>query len=95
MKATTMLKNYNECERFESMLESLSLILINSKDSSKKDMLLDVIKFGSKISKNYRSHLNGNEHLQVQNFGLEVLLKEEIHSRKHAEIMLEKFKKGI
>ena len=95
MKISTIVNNYSECRQFESMLEGLSLMLRDAKDSSKKEMLKDVIKYGTKISKNYRSHLNSNEYLQVENFGLEILLKKEQHDREFAEIMLERFKKGI
>ena len=95
MKGSDIISNYENCQIFESMLSGLNRLIMNAPSNEKKDMLKDVIKLGGKIAKNYRSHLNSNEYLEVQITSLEIALKKAEHEAEYNRIMLERFRKGV
>ena len=95
MKGSDIIQNYENCQIYEAMLNGLEIMLFKTPTSEKKEMLQDVIKLGKSITKNYRSHLNSNEYLEVQITSLEIALKQAEHEAEYNRIMLERFKKSI
>lgn len=95
MKGSDIISNYENCQIFETMLNGLNRLIMKAPANEKKEMLKDVIKLGGKIAKNYRSHLNSNEYLEVKITSLEIALKQAEHEAEYNRIMLERFKKSI
>lgn len=77
------------------MLDGMDLMIKKAPDSDKKEMLLDIIKYGKNLSKSFERFAGSNEYLQTVNWAREGLL--EISERRvlELEIELERFKKGL
>ena len=77
------------------MLEGLKSMALKSPDSDKKEMLLDVVKFGIEVSKDYQMHLNSLEYMQYEEDRLKMRINQLERELKETKIKLEKREKQI
>ena len=95
MKLSQTVEIIHSCKTYSSMLDGLNQMIKKAPDNDKKEMLLDVIKFGQKLSKDFKSFSGSNEYLQTVNFALEGSLEIERRKVKELENLVVNLKRGI
>ncbi len=95
MKISDTVENIYKCKRYYSMLEGMDMMIRKAPDNDKKEMLLDIIKYGKNLTKSFEKFAGSNEYLQAVDWAREGLLDIERRRNKELEIELERFKKGI
>ncbi len=95
MRLSETVEYIEKSKTYYSLMEGLEVMIKNSKDSDKKEMLLDVIKYGKELSNTLERFSGTNQYYQAQVFKFEGLFKIEQRRVKELEILVENLKKGV
>jgi hypothetical protein len=77
------------------MLEGIKEMILKAPKSDKKEMLIDTIRYGLKVTSSFKKHLNTNDYLQALNFKYEGMYEIEKRRVKELEIKNNKLEKKI
>lgn len=89
------IQNLQKCKHYRNMLEGLKDLAFKSPKSDKREMLLDVIKYGEEISTILQSHLNTIQYHEMKETALEFEIDRLKLELKKSNIDLEKREKQI
>jgi hypothetical protein len=95
MKLSQAIQNIEKSQIYLSLLNGLEYMIRNAPDNDKKDMLKDVIKFGTELATTLKNNASTNEYLQAQNFKFEGLYEIEKRRVKELELLVKNLKQVI
>lgn len=95
MKLSQVVEIIHKCKNYELMLGGINQMIMKSPDNDKKEMVLDVIKFGRELTTKFQRFAGSNEYLQAVNLAREGELNIAERRIKELELELKRFKEGI
>ena len=85
----------HKCKQYISMMEGLNDMIKKAPESSKKEMLKDVIKYGKELATDYKNSSGSNEYWQTVNLGCQGLLDIEERKNKELNVKINKLENQI